>query len=185
MKSLTPIYFVFGFVLAFVLGAYLYTAFTQLLLRIKLKKRFNHARAGERSAADLLKEKGYSLEETQKVSKLPMWVNGKQFSYSVRPDGFAFKEGKKYLVEIKTGKIANNPIHSPTRRQLLEYFHGFSVEGILLVDAEASEIHHVHFKEREKEVFINHPKSFIKLKLLIAFLLGVTLSLFIIYVGNL
>lgn len=169
-----------GFILALFLGAFLYNFLTRFLLKLKLKRRFNHARAGEKSATDLLKEKGFLLEETQKAAKLPMWVNGKQFSYSVRPDGFASKEGKRYLVEIKTGKIANNPTHSPTRRQLLEYFHGFSVEGVLLVDAEIGEVHHIHFKQREKEIFSQVIKP-IKLKLLFAFLLGIFVSFALLY----
>ena len=84
----------------------------------------------KKSAELLLKESGYYLEETQKGSKLSMWVNGKQFSYLVRPDAFASKDGKRYLVEIKTGKVATDPKHSATRRQLLEYYHGFDVEGV-------------------------------------------------------
>ncbi len=166
------------------LGAYLYSKFTNLLLRKKLKKRFSHARQGEKSAHQILKEQGYDLEESQKGAKLPMWVNGKQFLYLVRPDAFATKGGKKYLVEIKTGKVATNPKHSATRRQLLEYFHGFDVEGVLLVDAEVEKIHNICFKQKSVQneapvVF----KAQSKATLFYAFLLGVIVAIVIAYLN--
>ena len=155
------------------LGAFLYKKITHILLCKKLKKRFSYAKDRERSAEELLKEKGYELQEVQKESKLAMWVNGKQFSYRVRPDGFVTKEGKRYLVEIKTGKVATDPKHSATRRQLLEYYHGFDVEGVLLVDAEVEEVHHISFNEKlplPKEVV--RVESSPRAPLIVAFLMG-------------
>ncbi len=166
------------------LGAYLYRKFTNIILRRKLKIRFDHARQGEKSAHQILKEQGYDLEESQKGSKLPMWVNGKQFLYLVRPDAFATKEGKRYLVEIKTGKVATDPKHSATRRQLLEYYHGFDVEGVLLVDAEVQRVHDICFKQKSAQdgapVIL---KSRSKGTLFFAFLLGMVVAILITYLN--
>ena len=166
------------------LGAYLYQKFCTFVLKRKLKKRFDHARCGEKSAELLLKESGYYLEETQKGSKLSMWVNGKQFSYLVRPDAFASKDGKRYLVEIKTGKVATDPKHSATRRQLLEYYHGFDVEGVLLIDAEVEKLHHISFEKKWVQDVLAEVKPRSKWKILIAFLLGVALAILFTYLNS-
>lgn len=183
-NGLTTLLAIFCIICLLIFGGYLYSQIQSYLLRRKLKKRFDHARDGEKSAKDLLTEAGYLIEETQKTSKLPMWINGKQFLYLVRPDAFASKDGQRYLVEIKTGKVANNPKHSATRRQLLEYFHGFSVDGVLLVDAEAEQIHNVHFegqkKQEETRVYEN-PRM--RYKLLIAFILGVITAIIFSYIS--
>lgn len=131
------------------IGAFLFYWITKFIFRSKLKKRFNRASVGESEAEDLLLDQGYTIEETQKSAKLSMWVNGEHFSYLVRPDAFATKENQLFLVEIKTGKVATNPKNTSTRRQLLEYFHGFDVDGILLVDADQKKIHQIHFDMKQ------------------------------------
>ncbi|MCH9634430.1 MAG: hypothetical protein S4CHLAM7_11810 [Chlamydiae bacterium] len=158
-------------------GAYLFYWVARLFLRLKLKKRFGRASLGEKEAEEILLEKGYKIEERQTSSKLSMWVNGLEHSYLVRPDAFAIKENKRYLVEVKTGKLATNPKHAPTRRQLLEYFHGFDVEGVLLVDADQKAIHQVHFTPLKMEVaqesFVESPlPSPKKFKVFLAFSIG-------------
>lgn len=165
-----------------VLGIVLYRKMSHLLLRKKLKNRFQLARVGEKSAQDLLQGYGYQIELTQKNATKAMWVNDKPFSYIIRPDAFARKEGKLYLVEIKTGKIACDPKHIPTRRQLLEYFYSFDVEGVILVDAEIGEIHQVRFMEKrepsEKMVTIYQPS---KLTLAFTFITGMAVALLLVY----
>lgn len=132
------------------LGALLFYWMTKWLLRKKLKKRFDRASIGELEAEELLKDYGYTLEDTQKSTWLSMWVDGDEYTYLVRPDAYASKKDKRYLVEIKTGKKAINPKHSATRRQLLEYYYSFDdVDGILLINAEEKRILHIHFKEPE------------------------------------
>ncbi len=167
--------------LSALVGAFLFHWVTRFLLRLKLKKRFDRASLGEKEAEDLLEEWGYKIEETQTSSRLSMWINGEEFSYLVRPDAFAVKEDKRYLVEVKTGKQATNPKNTSTRRQLLEYFHGFDVEGVLLIDADLKKIHQIHFEPRKVQV-ADRPLSVVnekvssKSKLLWAFLLGLIIA---------
>jgi hypothetical protein len=133
-------------------GALLFYWITKFILKFRLKRRFDRASEGEFEAQNLLAEHGYQIEQIQKTAKLSMWINGELFSYLVRPDAFATKENLKFLVEIKTGKIATNPKNTSTRRQLLEYFHGFQVDGILLVDADLRKIHRIHFDLKSLEI---------------------------------
>lgn len=164
------------------LGAYVYRAYTHFILKRKLKKRFQHAKGGELSAEKLLQELGYHLLDLQKSSTLSMWVNGEKFSYLVRPDAFAEKGDKRYLVEIKTGPVATDPKQSATRRQLLEYYHGFDVDGVLLVDAEMGEVHDIYFETKiEKDTVVEVKKIVSKKAVLIAFLSGVAMALLAVY----
>lgn len=163
-------------------GAYFYKSYIHFILKRKLKKRFKHAKGGELSAEKLLQQMGYTLLDLQKSSTLSMWVNGEKFSYLVRPDAFAQKEGKRYLVEVKTGAIASDPTKSATRRQLLEYYHGFDVDGVLLVDAEMQEVHDIYFETKtEKEKVVEVQKILSKKAFLAAFLGGVIVTLLIVY----
>lgn len=167
--------------LSAIAGAITYYWFIKFRLKLKLSKRFKKAFDGEKSAHTLLEKNGYLLDQTQKVSSLKMYVNNQSFSYKVRPDGFATKEGKSFLVEVKTGKVATNPTLIATRRQLLEYFHGFDVDGVLLVDAEEDQIHKIHFDQKivreESEPIIIKPS---KSKWMLAFILGFILALFMV-----
>lgn len=159
------------------LGALIYQKFLSFRLRFKLKKRFSHAKDGEVSAEALLKKHGYDLTVAQKSAKLSMWVNGQEFSYLVRPDAFAQKDGRRYIVEVKTGSVAIDPKKSATRRQLLEYYHGFDVDGLLLVDAEQQEINDVFFQSKavkEGETIIKEILS--KKAIVIAFFSGVLIA---------
>ncbi len=164
-----------------IVGAFLFRWITRFLLKLKLKTRFDRASLGEKEAEDLLEEWGYTIEETQATSKLSMWINGEEFSYLVRPDAFAVKEDKRYLVEVKTGKQATNPKNTSTRRQLLEYFHGFDVEGVLLIDADLKKIHQIHFAPRKVQI-ADTPLSVVneevskRPKLIWAFLLGLIIA---------
>lgn len=171
MSDSLIIYFLSALLIS-IAGAYGYQKYKKFLLKRKLKKRFTFAREGEKSAEELLKENGYALEEVQKGSKLSMYVNGEEFFYQVRPDGFASKEGKRYLVEVKTGKVATNPKSSATRRQLLEYYHGFDVEGVLLIDSQDKKVHHVHFDVKEVPLIEEVQVANSKLKLFMMFFLG-------------
>lgn len=170
----------FVLLLGAIVGIFLYQKISKWQLESKLSKRFEIAALGEKSATELLLEQGYIIEKVQKVFKLSMWVNGQKLDYDVRPDAFVIKDGKKYLVEIKTGKNATDPKSIATRRQLLEYFHGFDVEGILFVDAVESQIHNIHFPTNEK---VNIEKvvtqiSGSKKELFWAFFLGVIITYF-------
>ncbi len=132
--------------LSALLGALFFYWITKALLKRKLRKRFDRASDGEQEALKLLESMGYHLEETQRSSWLSMWIDDEEHTYLVRPDAYAKKNKKRYLVEIKTGPQATNPKLTATRRQLLEYYYGFSeVEGILLINADLQKIVHVSF----------------------------------------
>ena len=167
------------------LGALLYQKYVSYRLRRKLKKRFNHARDGEFSAETLLKKHGYQLSVAQKSARLSMWVNGEHHTYLVRPDAFAHKDGKRYIVEVKTGSVASDPKKSATRRQLLEYYHGFDVDGLLLVDAEKQEVNDIYFESHAMKAGEVVEKIIVSKKaMVVAFIGGAVLSVLIVIFRN-
>lgn len=144
-------FFLFLVLIGALFGALFFYWVTKWLLKRKLKRRFNRASDGEDEAISLLKSLGYHLLETQKSSWLSMWIDQEEHTYLVRPDAYVQKEGRLYLVEIKTGPQATNPKLAATRRQLLEYYHGFrEVEGILLINADLQQVVHVSFDPPKK-----------------------------------
>ena len=168
-----------------VLSALIYQKYLNFRLRRKLKKRFSHAKDGELSAEALLQAEGYQLKQIQKSAKLSMWVNGQEHTYLVRPDAFAYKDGKNYIVEVKTGPVAINPKKSATRRQLLEYYHGFDVDGLLLVDAEKQQINDIYFTGRTTQVTETIERVvFSKKAIFLAFLCGLLSAGIFVYFNS-
>ena len=54
-------------------------------------------------------------------------------------------DGARFVAEVKTGRMAPEPTRPATRRQLLEYWLVFPVDGVLLVDMAAGRVRAVRF----------------------------------------
>ncbi len=73
--------------------------------------------------------------------------DGEPLTFSVRADLIArCRRGRLFVVEVKTGSLAPDPRHGPTRRQLLEYSLIFGTPYLLLVDMQARRIHEIGFE---------------------------------------
>ncbi len=99
----------------------------------------------EKEAEDILRKKGYKILSYQERKKYKLIVDDEAQEITVIADFLAEKQGKTYIVEIKTGKDAPSIRNSTTRRQLLEYQYVFKPDGILLVDMERGKLHFVEF----------------------------------------
>jgi hypothetical protein len=105
---------------------------------------------GETDAEVLLEAAGYDIVDRQVTERWQIWVDGQAVEVTCRADLLVSdSEGRRYVAEVKTGARAVRPKLPATRRQLLEYWHVFAVEGLLLVDMEARELHTVSFLEPE------------------------------------
>jgi hypothetical protein len=107
------------------------------------------ARAGlaERAAAGVLASAGYQIVGRQVRQRWSLRSNGREVSFDLIADYVVEADGARYVAEVKTGARALDLRHGPTRRQLLEYRQAFGVCGVLLVDAEGGEVHHVEFRD--------------------------------------
>jgi hypothetical protein len=110
------------------------------LRRRTMRRRFERAALGEHRAEPLLRAAGYEILERQVQGAWTLRADGEPLSVALRADLLVAKGARRFIVEVKTGKLAPRLDHAPTRRQLLEYRMAFDVDGVLLVDAEANRI---------------------------------------------
>ena len=95
---------------------------------------------GEHEARVLLERSGYAVLERQVPGSWTIRADGESVTFGLRADYLVARAGRRYIAEVKTGRLAPRLSHGPTRRQLLEYSAAFDVHGVLLVDAEGKAI---------------------------------------------
>jgi hypothetical protein len=104
------------------------------------------AQRGEAEAVRLLERAGYAIEGRGVAREGSMRVDGETLRFGVRADLVArCRRGRLFVVEVKTGALAPDPRHGPTRRQLLEYAMIFGTPHLLLVDMDARRVHEIGF----------------------------------------
>ncbi len=108
-----------------------------------IRERARHAVAGEQLAEPLLRAAGYEVLERQARGGWTVYADGEPTAIGLRADLLVAKDGRRYVAEVKTGKLAPRLDHAATRRQLLEYRIAFGVDGVLLVDADAGRVRSV------------------------------------------
>ncbi|QGG46539.1 hypothetical protein [Heliorestis convoluta] len=131
--------------LAMALGAFLFSKLRSFYQRWLIQMRQRRGKKGESKAIKVLSSKGYTVIESQPLGKVNMRVNGQGTTIQVRADYLVTRHGKRYIAEVKTGNVAPRPTFVDTRRQLLEYYFAYSVDGLLLVDMSEKEIHRIEF----------------------------------------
>ena len=102
-------------------------------------------RRGEAQARSLLAAAGYTIRDDQCSRRYSVRIDGKDRLVDLRADFVVERRGETFVAEVKGGTVVNDPLHTPTRRQLLEYEVAFEVDGVLLVDAPNRKILRVEF----------------------------------------
>jgi hypothetical protein len=113
--------------------------------RWRLRRRWSRARKIERRASTLLAELGYQVLDSQVETTYTLLVDGEPSTVALRADYLVSRSGRQFVAEVKSGEVAPRLDTAPTRRQLLEYWAAFQVDGILLVDGEARQVHEITF----------------------------------------
>lgn len=115
----------------------------------KVERRVARSRAmgeaGERRALRMLRRAGYKLTALQPAGVVSALVDGELHTFPVRADALVKRRGRTFIAEIKAGPASARLEHRATRRQLLEYAHAFTADGLLLVDAHNRRIVEVAF----------------------------------------
>ena len=101
--------------------------------------------AGEVRAEALLRRRGFRVLGRQVGTSYGVGLDGTKVAIDLRADYVVSLRGRRYVAEVKTGRLAPRLDTATTRRQLLEYRVAFDVDGVLLVDAEADRVHEVDF----------------------------------------
>ena len=132
------------------LALYVSAVLRKALRARKLRRRFIRAANTEAQAPALLRERGYAVLGAQVRGDYCLTVDGRPFPVELRADYVVSRDKKRYVAEVKSGKLAPRLATAATRRQLLEYLMAFEVDGVLLVDGEARQIHEVEFPTRNQ-----------------------------------
>ena len=112
-----------------------------------IRARARRAVEGEHRAEPILRAAGYEVLERQVRGAWTVYADGEPLEIGLRADLLVAREGRRYVAEVKTGKLAPRLDHAATRRQLLEYRVAFGVDGVLLVDADAGRVTMVELGE--------------------------------------
>jgi hypothetical protein len=125
-----------------------------ILLQIKLKafnkkrvlrKRFKRGLYLEDKAKEYLSNIGFNIIEEQRSYYHTYKVNGINNKAKIIVDYIVEKGGKRYIVEVKSGKSAISTNNKNTRRQLLEYDFVLENDGIFLLDMENKNMQLIEF----------------------------------------
>jgi hypothetical protein len=111
-----------------------------------MRARRERASAGEDDAYGLLERAGYDVVGRQVPGAWTVRADGEPLTFGLRADYLVQRGGRRYVAEVKTGRLAPRLSHGPTRRQLLEYGSAFDVDGVVLVDADAERLTHVELE---------------------------------------
>jgi hypothetical protein len=93
-----------------------------------------------------LKRHGYQILGKNQKESILVNVDGRESLGSLEAEFTVEKAGKKYVVVVKRGDGSFDPTDPVFRRKLIELDRAFGLNGIILVDPEAAEIHAVGFK---------------------------------------
>lgn len=140
---------------AAVLGAaivlvWLIARIRRALAGLRARRRGRRAVRGEIEAERLLVRAGFRVRERQVPLVFPIVCDGEELPIALRADILAERDGRRYVVEVKTGEAAPRLDTAATRRQLLEYLVAYRVHGVLLVDADRGAVHEVEFPVGER-----------------------------------
>lgn len=109
------------------------------------RRRWSRAQSAEARAAVLLEQLGYRVLGAQVEEAYSLAVDDQSMSISVRADYLVSRNGRRFVAEVKSGRLAPLLATPATRRQLLEYLVAFQADGVLLVDGETQRVHEVVF----------------------------------------
>lgn len=112
----------------------------------RVRRRFRRGARGQRKARGFLQRRGFEILAEEYELEAHLEVDGELHPYQVRVDYLVRRGGRVYGVEVKTGSRAPDPLHRPTRRQLLEYSQLLDEDGLYLLDMEQRRLMRVRFR---------------------------------------
>lgn len=141
-----PVYVaVFSGVLFFLIGLLFWKYLAKFKRRSKLLSHVHEGIKGEMHARDYLKRHGFRIIKEQAHSEQVMIIDGERTTFTLRADFIVSKNGKRYIVDAKSGIEGSQPASMPTRRQLLEYYLYYNVNGVYLYNSRENKLHLIHF----------------------------------------
>lgn len=93
----------------------------------------------------MLSRRGYVVVAEQPRALWVVLADGEPHSIRLRADLIVERDGARFVADVKAGELVASVSHGPTRRQLLEYYCAYDVDGVLLVDASRDRVLEVRF----------------------------------------
>ena len=87
---------------------------------------------------------GFHIVDKQQSRPLDIKIGNSLYRYWIRIDFLVKKNGRIYVVEVKSGS-KNKVTKRETRRQLLEYFLAYKPHGVILFNMETKIFSQVKF----------------------------------------
>lgn len=122
----------------------LYLKIQNILSSRKAIKRAVISKYAEKKAEVLLKRNGFQIIDRQQSKPLIIKAGSELYRYLIRIDFLVKKNGRTYVVEVKSGS-KNKITKRETRRQLLEYFLAYRPYGIILFDMDNKKFSEIRF----------------------------------------
>lgn len=136
-------------VVCIIIGAGFGMALTLYFARVFRNKRYTdiaeHAHFAEKEAESFLQKHGFTIIERQKRAPVITYIDGKSHLSYVQADFIVKKDNRCYVVEVKTGGMAD-PAEPIVRRQLLEYDYVFNLDGIIFLNMEQKTLQYIEFE---------------------------------------
>lgn len=126
-------------------GVFLTIGWHRWVRHQRARRHARQGKQGERSARRFLLRHGFTILNEQHELRPQMLIDGQRTLFSIRADFIVRKGRRRAVVDAKNGREAANPLHSPTRRQLLEYAYYYDVDDVYLYDALQEKLRHLHF----------------------------------------
>lgn len=167
------LFILFFSIFVFVIVIFIYKKISFWIYAKRLKKRFNQSRHAEKDAEKYLKKKGFTILETQKSKPIHITIGDKIHQYLIRIDYLVKRNGRIYVVEVKSGDKSPYITNRDTRRQMLEYYLAYKPSGILLLNMKNKNLSEVKFQ------FENTSQQWIRNTLW--FFAGIAFSLLVYY----
>ena len=115
------------------------------LINKKIKAQLKRGIKKEEEARKVLTQKKYKIiSHNQKFSYFLKQDNSK-IKITIETDYLVFKNGKKYIVEVKSGNESPKITNRNTRRQIIEYYSFIKNDGVLLLNMEDKTISEIEF----------------------------------------
>jgi len=122
---------------------------------LKAKKRLKRGIDKENEAAKFLRKNGYKIISHHKKHYYTVKANSQTYKITLETDYEAVKNGKHYIIEVKSGQSAIKITNSSTRRQILEYYSFISADGVILLDMESKTLYEIEFPKQKAKLKIN------------------------------
>ncbi|MFA5840488.1 MAG: hypothetical protein WC890_07595 [Candidatus Margulisiibacteriota bacterium] len=94
----------------------------------------------------LLFKAGYTIVTKQPKASILTTIDDKEHLGTLNTDYIVQKEKEKYVVVVKTGQEAGDPLDPIFRRRLIELQAAYGTKALLMVDPNEGSVHSVNFR---------------------------------------